>query len=271
MERIFTNPAGVGSTGAYWKDWVVPIAVTSKISPGTSSAVGTVCPLTVFNVPFGFKYSTYCDTPGARSPAQMSFTSVRPVSASYRATVTFHTLGEGCTAHSLSLIHIYPGAGAEPCGDPRHRTEHGAGGGAVSYTHLYWGCYKRFFLLYFPYLLTVGLLVTACAVSAAPAYWQWLLTGQAAGPPQPLAAAAQVTLAFSVLWGLALAVYNGNTFNRALYEARAGKPYLRRRVLPVLALLAAGLALAAVLAGGYARLTLRALWTPGYRLSLIHI
>ncbi len=130
---------------------------------------------------------------------------------------------------------------------------------------LYWGCYKRFFLLYFPYLLTVGLLVTACAVSAAPAYWQWLLTGQAAGPPQPLAAAAQVTLAFSVLWGLALAVYNGNTFNRALYKARAGKPYLRRRVLPVLALLAAGLALAAVLAGGYARLTLRALWTPGYR------
>ena len=122
---------------------------------------------------------------------------------------------------------------------------------------LYRGCYKRFFTLYFPYLLTVALLLGACALSAAPQWCRWLVTGQAAAPGA-LLTAAWILLQLSGLWGLGLAIYNGNTFNRALYNRCLGRPYVQGHVLPVLALSAAALALAAALCLGYARLTLQA-------------
>lgn len=122
---------------------------------------------------------------------------------------------------------------------------------------LYRGCFRRFFALYFPYLLTRGLLAAACAMAGLPLYRNWLQTGTW-GAPGALLTIAWLLWQLCGLWGLALAIYNGNTFNAALYRKLHGCPAPRSHLLAPLALVTAALALAAALTLPYGRWALAA-------------
>ena len=85
---------------------------------------------------------------------------------------------------------------------------------------LYRGCPGRFARLYLPYLFTALLLCTATMLMATQAVWDawrgltpeftWLHT------------ALTVLQVLTVLWGVALALYNGNTFNEYYYGKQRG-------------------------------------------------
>lgn len=110
---------------------------------------------------------------------------------------------------------------------------------------LYRGCYKRFFALYAPCLITAALLLGACLLLGLPGQWQ-----QNAGV-EWLHRAAWLLLQLCGLWGVGLCIYNGNTFNQALYHKQKGQPYLRGHILPVLILLAVTQMTASIMVSRY--------------------
>ena len=108
---------------------------------------------------------------------------------------------------------------------------------------LYRGCVWRCLQLYGAYLLTLLLLGASCLLRLPNLLWELFLYGAHGGLGLPVTALAWLCAA----WGLALAVYNGNTFNRYFYERRRGDAALRRH--PVGPALLAAVVLTMVLAG----------------------
>lgn len=85
---------------------------------------------------------------------------------------------------------------------------------------LYRGCPGRFARLYLPYLFTVLLLCTASLLTGTQAVWDaWR---GAAAQFTWLHAAQTALQTLTCLWGVALALYNGNTFNEYYYQKRGG-------------------------------------------------
>ncbi len=108
---------------------------------------------------------------------------------------------------------------------------------------LYRGCGWRCLRLYGAYLLTLLLLGASCLLRLPDLLWELFLYGAHGGLGSPITVLAWLCAA----WGLVLAVYNGNTFNRYFYEKRRGDAVLRRH--PAGPALLAAVVLALALAG----------------------
>ena len=111
---------------------------------------------------------------------------------------------------------------------------------------LYRGCGGRFVRLYLPYVFTLVLLSTAALLMDTQLVWKaW----QGLGTEFTWLHAALTALrALTALWGVALAIYNGNTFNEYYWEKRWGDAAVPRHPGAAGALAAAWAVLIALVA-----------------------